>query len=575
MNFNSKGAESVTYDAIVVGSGISGGWAAKELTEKGLKTLVLERGRNVRHVLDYPTANLDAWDFPGRGRTPEKEIRERYPKQSRTGYTITEYSKHWFVRDDLHPYQEVKRFDWMRGYHVGGRSIMWGRHSYRLSDLDFEANAREGIGVDWPIRYRDIAPWYDYVERFAGIQGMKEGLPQLPDGQFLPPMQLNCVEQHARDAISKAFPERRLTIGRTANLTQPDPKVHGSRGRCMYRDRCIRGCPYGAYFSSNAATLPAAEATGKLTLRPDSIVHSIIYDKKKGRATGVRVIDRETKETHEYYSRIVFLCASTLGTTAILFNSANDEHPDGLGNRSGQLGRNLMDHHFRCGASGIYDGFHDKYYKGRQPTAFYIARFRNLDAKTRRKDYLRGFGYQGGASRRNWMRGVTELNNTLGADLKAQLLQPGPWRMGMTAFGECLPYEENRAVLDTELRDAWGMPTLKIDCEFKENEKIMRRDMMEAGAEMLEAAGFRDIETFDEGSWPGLGIHEMGTARMGRDPKTSVLNAWNQLHDLPNIFVTDGSCMTSSACQNPSLTYMALTARAVDHAVGELKKMNL
>jgi len=575
MYFNSQGKEEVTYDAIVIGSGISGGWAAKELTEKGLKTLVLERGRNVRHVVDYPTANLDPWDFPGRGRTPQEEIKKHYFKQNRTGYTISEYSKHWFVRDDLHPYQEEKRFDWMRGYHVGGRSIMWGRHSYRLSDLDFEANARDGIAVDWPIRYADIAPWYDYVERFAGIQGMKEGLPQLPDGQFLPPIELNCVEQHSREAIQKAFPERRLTIGRTAHLTAPNPKIHGNRGKCQFRNRCIRGCPYGAYFSSNASTLPAAEATGNMTLRPNSIVHSIIYDKEAGKATGVRIIDRETKETHEFYSRIIFLNASALGTTNILLNSANEEFPDGLGNSSGQLGHNLMDHHFRCGASGTYDGFQDQYYKGRRPTGFYIPRFRNVDGKTKMKDFIRGYGYQGGASRENWMRGVRELDSTLGADLKAELIKPGPWRMGMTAFGECLPYYENKVTLDKDKLDAWGNPTLKIDCEFKENEKKMRPDMMAAAAEMLEAAGFKDIQTYDAGSWPGLGIHEMGTARMGRDSKTSVLNKWNQMHDLPNVYVTDGSCMTSAGCQNPSLTYMALTARAADHAVKELKKMNL
>jgi choline dehydrogenase-like flavoprotein len=570
MYFNSKGKDEVTYDAIVVGSGISGGWAAKELTEKGLKTLVLERGRNVRHVLDYPTANLDPWDFEGRGELTVEEMK-KYPKQSRTGYTVRKASAHWFVNDLENPYTEVKRFDWMRGYHVGGRSLMWGRQSYRLSQMDFESNAKDGFGVDWPIRYEDISPWYDYVERFAGINGQKEGLHQLPDGQFLPAMKLNCVEQHAREKIAEHFNGRVLTIGRSANLTQE----HNGRGKCQYRNRCIRGCPYGAYFSSNAATLPVAEATGNMTLRPNSIVNSIIYDKETKKATGVRVIDAETNETHEFYAKIVFLCASALGSTFILLNSANDEMPNGMGNASGELGHNLMDHHFRCGARGTYDGFHDKYYKGRRPNGIYVPRFRNVDKASERKDYVRGYGYQGGASRGNWMREIKEMETGLGAEWKAKLLIPGPWSMGMTAFGECLPYHENKVELNQDVLDKWGQPTLTIDCEFKENEKIMRKDMMEAAAEMLEAAGFKDVQTYDAGSYPGLGIHEMGTARMGRDPKTSVLNKWNQLHEVSNVFVTDGAAMTSAGCQNPSLTYMALTARACDYAVKELNKQNI
>lgn len=570
MYFNSNGKDEVTYDAIVVGSGISGGWAAKELTEKGLKTLVLERGRNVRHVLDYPTANLDPWDFEGRGELTVEEMK-KYPKQSRTGYTVRKASAHWFVNDLENPYTEVKRFDWMRGYHVGGRSLMWGRQSYRLSQMDFESNAKDGFGVDWPIRYEDIAPWYDYVERFAGINGQKEGLHQLPDGQFLPAMKLNCVEQHAREKIAEHFNGRVLTIGRSANLTQE----HNGRGKCQYRNRCIRGCPYGAYFSSNAATLPVAEATGNMTLRPNSIVNSIIYDKETKKAKGVRIIDAETNETHEFYAKIVFLCASALGSTFILLNSANDEMPNGMGNASGELGHNLMDHHFRCGARGTYDGFHDKYYKGRRPNGIYIPRFRNVDKASERKDYVRGYGYQGGASRSNWMREIKEMETGLGAEWKAKLLIPGPWSMGMTAFGECLPYHENKVELNHDVLDKWGQPTLTIDCEFKENEKIMRKDMMEAAAEMLEAAGFKDVQTYDAGSYPGLGIHEMGTARMGRDPKTSVLNKWNQLHEVSNVFVTDGAAMTSAGCQNPSLTYMALTARACDYAVKELNKQNI
>ena len=566
MNLNIKAKKQNTYDAIVVGSGISGGWAAKELCEKGLKTLVLERGRDVKHIKDYPTMHLKTWELPNSDQVSEEE-KKKYQKQSRTGYTIRESTKHWFVNDLENPYTEVKRFDWMRGYHVGGRSIMWGRHSYRWSDLDFEANAKDGFGVDWPIRYKDIAPWYDYVEEFAGIQGQAEGLPQLPDGKFLPAMQLNCLETHARDKILESFPDRLLTIGRTANLSVP----HKGRGKCMNRNRCIRGCPYGGYFSSNASTLPAAEKTGNMTLRPHSIVNSIIYDAESGKATGVKVIDAESNEMIEYYARIIFLNASALGSTFILLNSKSDRFPDGLGNDSGELGHNLMDHHFRVGARGDYDGFADNYYSGRRPTGFYIPRFRNV--KEQRSDYLRGYGYQGGAGRENWQRGVKEMS--FGADFKNEIVLPGKWTMGMTAFGECLPYHENKVTLNEEVKDKWGQSTLTIDCEFKENELTMRKDMATAAAEMLEAVGMKNIATYDSIGGPGLGIHEMGTARMGRNPKTSVLNAFNQVHAVPNVFVTDGACMTSAACQNPSLTYMALTARACDHAVKEINRTNL
>ncbi|MCG8331915.1 MAG: GMC family oxidoreductase [Chitinophagales bacterium] len=568
MYFNSKGNEEVTYDAIVIGSGVSGGWAAKELCEKGLKTLVLERGRMVRHG-DYPTAMMEPWDFENRGQLSVEEMKD-YEKQSRTGYTTRKESIHWWIKDTEHPYSEVKRFDWIRGYHVGGRSIMWGRHSYRLSDLDFEANAKDGFGVDWPIRYADIAPWYDHVEKFAGIQGQAEGLAHLPDGQFLPPIELNCVENHLRDNMKQNF-NRTLTIGRTANLTQ----AHHGRGACQFRNRCIRGCPYGAYFSSLSSTLPAADKTGNLTIRPHSIVHSIIYDADQKKAKGVKVLDAETGESLEFYSRIVFSCASALGSTLILMNSANDIFADGLGSSSGELGHNVMDHHFRCGASGTHDGFADKYYKGRRPTGFYIARFQNIDKASESKEFLRGYGYQGGGSRRNWTRGVRELEVGLGEELKKQLIIPGPWQLGMTAFGECLPYHENKVTINRDVLDKHGMPTLTMDVEFKENEKAMRKHMQDSAAEMLEAAGFKDVNTYDAESYPGLGIHEMGTARMGNDPKTSVLNKWNQVWDAPNVFVTDGACMTSAGCQNPSLTYMALTARAANHAVEEMKKMNL
>ncbi len=574
-NINGKWQQENTYDAIVIGSGISGGWAAKELTEKGLKTLVLERGRMVKHITDYPTMNFNPWDLKYGDRVPPDEIEKHYPKQSRTGYTIRQGWKHWFVKDDEHPYTEVSRFDWIRGYHVGGRSIVWGRQSYRWSDLDFEANAREGIGVDWPIRYKDIEPWYTYVEEFIGVSGEPLGLPQLPDSKFLPPMELNCVEKVVKEKIEANFKERKLTIGRTAHLTAAqDLHKKLGRGPCQFRNLCMRGCPYGAYFSSNAATLMAAEATGNMTLRPNSIVHSIIYDRETKRAKGVRVLDAETKEDMEFYAKIIFINASALNTAWILFNSATDEFPTGLGNSSDQLGRNVMDHHFRVGAHGVYDGFEDRYYKGRRPNGIYIPRFRNLgDAATRRKDFLRGYGYQGGASREGWMRMVAELG--FGAKLKEELMHPGRWEMGITAFGEMLPHPDNRVYLNKDVLDKWGLPTLTMDVKIRENEIAMRKDMQEAAVEMLEAAGLKEVRGYDADYAPGLGIHEMGTARMGRDPKTSVLNAWNQMHDVKNIFITDGACMTSASCVNPSLTYMALTARAANYAVEELKRRNL
>ncbi len=569
-NLQGAGTRQNTYDAIVIGSGISGGWAAKELAEKGLKTLVLERGRDVKHG-DYPTAFTESWEFPLRNRIPATEIAKQ-EKQNRTGYTTHPATSHWFVNDVEHPYHEEKRFDWMRGYHVGGRSLLWGRQSYRWSDLDFEANAKEGVTIDWPIRYKDLAPWYDHVERFAGISGSKENLPQLSDSQFLPPMELNCLEQQVRRRIADSFGGRAMIIGRVANLTVP----HNGRGNCQSRNRCSRGCPYGAYFSSNASTLPAGYATGNLTLRPFSIVSEIVYDKNSGRASGVRIIDAQTSEAIEYRAKVIFCCASAVASTAILMNSKSERFPAGLGNDSGALGHYLMDHHFKVGATGLSDDFADKYYHGQRPNGIYIPRFRNLDRATTRKDYLRGFGYQGSASRSDWTSPIKELNY-FGAKLKADLIAPGPWRMGIGSWGECLPYHENRMTLDATRRDKWGQPTVKFDVEWKENELAMRKDMKQSAVEMLEAAGLKNVTPFDDvvNSAPGNCIHEMGTARMGRDPKTSVLNAHNQVHACPNVFVTDGACMTSNACVNPSLTYMALTARACDHAVSELKKINL
>ncbi|WP_299154892.1 GMC family oxidoreductase [uncultured Christiangramia sp.] len=560
--------ENDSYDAIVVGTGISGGWAAKELTEKGFKTLVLERGRMVKHVKDYPTMNDDPWDYKFKGQVPLEE-KKRQLKQARTGYTVAEPSKHWFVDDIKHPYNETKRFDWMRGYHVGGRSIMWGRHSYRLSDLDFEANKKDGVGVDWPIRYKDISPWYDYVESYIGVCGEKLGLSQLPDGQFLPPMELNCVEDHLRQSISENFDGRVMTSGRVAHITG-DKKFEG-RSKCQFRNRCIRGCPYGGYFSSNSSTLPAAEKTGNMTLRPNSIVSEVLYDADTKLATGVKVVDTESGEAMEFKANVVFLCASAVASASILMQSKSDRFPDGMGNDSGELGHNVMDHHFQAGASGNYDGFQDMYYKGRKPNGIYLPRFRNLNAKSE-VDFLRGYGYQGGASRTNWTDSVAEAG--YGEDLKKAVTEPGGWNMGLMGFGETLPYHENKMSLDYNKLDEWGLPTVTFDAEFKENELKMRKDMVDQAVQMLEKAGFKDVSGYDDIGAPGLGIHEMGMARMGRDPKTSVLNGNNQVHEAKNVYVTDGAFMTSAGCQNPSLTYMAMTARAADHASKNFKKSN-
>jgi len=555
-----------TYDAIVIGSGVSGGWAAKELTEKGLKTIMLERGRNIEHVKDYESATKNPWDFPHRGGRTQQMI-EDYPVLKRD-YPLNEKNLSYWTNERDCPYVEIKRFDWYRGYHVGGRSLMWGRQSYRWSDLDFEANLKDGIAVDWPIRYKEIAPWYSHAERFAGISGNKDGLAVLPDGDFMPPMEMNVVEKDVSARIKKHYKEaRQMIIGRVANITVP----HEGRTNCQFQNKCWLGCNFGGYFSTQSSTLPAAVKTGNLTLRPFSIVTKILYDKDSKKAKGVEILDAETNQTYEYFAKVVFVCASAFNSTWVLMNSATDVWEGGLGSSSGELGHNVMDHHFRCGARGRAEGFEDRYYYGSRPNGIYIPRFRNVGDEKR--DYLRGFGYQGGASRSGWGRTVAELN--IGGEFKDALSEPGDWTIGLTAFGETLPYHENKISLDKDKKDKWGLPVLAMDAEFKENEHKMRKDMMEDAKEMLEAGGIKDVAIYDTGSYIGQGIHEMGTARMGHDPKTSVLNKHNQVWDALNVYVTDGACMASASCVNPSLTYMALTARAVDHAVGELKKQNI
>jgi choline dehydrogenase-like flavoprotein len=555
-----------TYDAIVIGSGISGGWAAKELTEKGMKTIMLERGQNIEHVKDYVNALKGPWQFPHRGGRTQEMIKD-YPVLRRD-YPLNEMNLDWWTNEKDCPYTEVKRFDWFRGYHVGGRSLLWGRQTYRWSDFDFEANAKDGIAIDWPIRYKDIEPWYTYVEKFAGISGSKENLPQLPDSHFMPPMEMNCVEKDVSARLKQHYDNKRsMIIGRTANITEPIQ----NRVNCQYRNKCWLGCPFGAYFSTQSSTLPAAMATGKLTVRPWSIVTKILYDKDTKKATGVEILDAETNKTYQYFAKIIFLNASTFNSAWILMNSATDIWPDGLGSSSGELGHNIMDHHLGVGASGSVEGYDDKYYFGRRANGIYIPRFRNLFGDKR--DYIRGFGYQGSASRGAWNQDIPEIS--IGGDYKDALAEPGPWQMGIGGFGEILPYHENKITLDKTKKDKWGLNILAFDAEWKENERKMRIDMKNDAIEMLEAAGVKNVQGHDGDGTMGRGIHEMGTARMGLDPKTSVLNKWNQVWDAQNVFVTDGSFMASSNCVNPSLTYMAMTARAVDHAVSELKKQNI
>jgi choline dehydrogenase-like flavoprotein len=549
-----------TYDAIVIGSGISGGWAAMELCKKGLKTLLLERGRDVKHLIDYPTANLRPWDFKFGLNNTITDI-QKDPVQHAA---YDPGNKHFFVSDQDHPYIQTKPFSWLRGYQVGGRSLTWGRQCYRLSDLDFEANKKEGIAVDWPIRYKDIAPWYSYAEAHIGVSGQKENLSQLPDGEFLPPMELNCIETHLATFLKENVQDRLLTIARVANLT----RGWDNRGTCQNRNLCSRGCPFGGYFSSNSSTIPTAMATGNLTLRPFSIVSEILFDENKQKAKGVRVIDTITNEVMEFYSKIVFVNASTIATTGILLNSVSDRFPNGFGNGSGQVGHNLMDHHSSAGAFGTHPEYTDMYYKGRRPAGFLIPRYRNLK-DNENLDFTRGYNIQGHGERQEWM---DRNPSGYGKDFKKQLTTPGPWTIWMAGWGECLPYEKNQVTLDESQKDKWGQPLLKIDFSFEDNENKMMKDIETTSGEMLEMAGFQNIDTFIYNRPGGSTIHEMGTARMGRDPKTSVLNEFNQMHEAKNVFITDGSCMTSSGCQNPSLTYMALTARASNFAAEQLKK---
>lgn len=554
-----------TYDAIIIGSGMTGGWAAKELTEKGLKVLVLEAGRPIVPEQDY-VEHVPVAEMKFRGMTDRRDALKDKPIQ-RTCYACDEWAQKFFVSDVENPYttDPDKPFAWIRGRQVGGKSIMWARQSYRWSDLDFTANARDGIAEDWPIRYADLEPWYNYVEDFAGISGQAEGLPQLPDGHFLPPMEMNCVELAVKEAMARQYGrDRVLTLGRAAVLTQ----THNGRAACHYCGPCHRGCITQSYFSSLNATLPVAEKTGRMTLRPYSVVHSLIFDAQTRRVTGVRVIDAQTRKALEFQGRIILLCAAALESTRILLNSATPEFPTGLANSSGVLGKNLMDHIMGGGAEGIVPGYMDRVQFGNRPNGIYVPRFRNV--KTKEKNFLRGYGFQGGAVREGWERGIGESG--FGADFKRSLRKPGRWRMSLHGFGECLPNPANYVEIDKERVDAWGIPVLKIHCAFGDNEKALLKDMAMEASEMLAAAGAVEIETSQPHNPPGLAIHEMGTARMGADPKKSVLNAHNQAHDVKNLFMPDGACMASSSCVNPSLTYMALTARACDFAVAQMRK---
>ena len=569
-NINSKGVEKNTFDAIVIGSGISGGWAAKELCEHGLKTLVLERGKNVVHLKDYPTATKNPWDFPHRTYEPLTVTKEN-PIVSRC-YAFSEASQHFFVKDKEHPYVQDKPFDWIRGYQVGGKSLLWARQTQRWSKFDFEGPGRDGFAVDWPIRYDDIAPWYSHVERFAGIAGNRDGLETLPDGEFLPAWEMNVVEKDMSKRINAHYKDRHVVIGRCAHLTKPN-EIHKQQGRgqCQARSLCERGCPFGGYFSSNSSTIPWAEKTSNLTLRPDSVVHSIIYDEKKGKATGVRVIDAHTKEATEYYAKIIFVNAATMNTNLVLLNSTSSRFPNGLGNDNGLLGKFVAFHNYRGTLSASMDGYLDSYYYGRRPCAIMMPNFRNVYKQE--MDFLRGYMTFYSVMRAGW--GHATDGPQIGGGYKEAISEAGPWVVYVQMQGETIPKETNHVSLSKDEKDVWGIPLLKTSVAYDDNDIKSMKDFTAQAEEMLTIAGCKDIRTYDTNQAPGLDIHEMGGVRMGKDPKTSMLNAWNQMHACPNVFVTDGSCMVSTSTQNPSLTFMAITARAANHAVEELKKGNL
>lgn len=558
-----------TFDVIVIGSGMSGGWAAKEFTEKGLKTLVLERGRDVKHLKDYPTTNMMPWEFEHRGQVPFK-ITEANPVASKC-YVFREDAMHFVVKDAEHPYVQQKPFDWIRGYQVGGKSLLWARQTQRWSDFDFEGPARDNFAVDWPIRYKDIAPWYSHVEKFVGISGNKDGLPNLPDGEFLPALDMSCIETHFKEVVAKNYKDRNVIYARCAHLTEP-AQIHldQGRGQCQKRNLCQRGCPFGGYFSSNSSTIPWAEKTGNLTLRPFSVVHSIIYDDKKEKVTGVRVIDSQTKEVIEYSAKVIFVNAAALNTNLILLNSTSSRFPNGLGNDSGVLGKYFAFHNYRARISAKYDGLKDSKTDGRSPTSAYLPRFRNLHKQE--TDFLRGYaaGFGGG---RGFVTNTDGFGNTLKDQLASKEL--GDWYVGSHMMGETIPKETNAITLDKTKKDEWGIPLLNMNIAYDDNDEKMIKDFFEQMTEMYTTAGYTDIKTSDSKQAPGLDIHEMGGCRMGNDPKTSMLNKWNQMHACKNVFVTDGACMTSTSTQNPSLTYMALTARAADYAIDQMKKMEL